>query len=210
MRPAVALLHGLGRTARSMAPLARRLEAEGFAPRNIGYPSTRHRIEELARIVDGDLRPLAEAGPLHFVTHSLGGIVLRYWVKELWKRPIGRVVMLAPPNQGSEVIDVFGRTPWFKWALGPAGQQLGTGASSLPSALGPVPFECGVIVGRTSINPINWLVLPKPNDGKVSLESAKVEGMSDYLVVKTPHPLIMRSRNITNATVRFLREGRFA
>jgi triacylglycerol lipase len=150
----VVLLHGLGRTSRSMARMQQSLEAAGYFVANIGYPSRRRPVEELA--CDAVERGLAvcrarQASRIHFVTHSLGGILVRYYLTHHAVPELGRVVMLGPPNQGSEVVDVFSRMPAFTAITGPAGPQLGTGPTSLPRALGPVSYPVGVIAGTRSI-----------------------------------------------------------
>ena len=213
MPETVVLLHGLARTARSMLPMKRALESAGYEVINIGYPSTRHPIEELSRrAITALVRSLEGRKPsrLHFVTHSMGGILLR---QHLHRHPLpnlGRVVMLAPPNQGSEVVDRLGGLRLFHWINGPAGQQLGTDETSLPRRLGPVNFELGVIIGNRSFNPLLSRLIPGANDGKVSLDSARVEGMRDYLVLPATHTFIMRNPRAIHETIQFLRHGRFS
>lgn len=207
----VLLLHGLGRSARSMRPLAYRLRAEGFAAFALDYPSTCHPI---ATLVDAYVRPaverLAEAGrPVHFVTHSLGGILVRHYLEHEEIANLGRVVMLAPPNQGSEVVDSYRNVPGFEALNGPAGMQLGTDEHSIPSQLGPVDFELGVIAGSDTFNPILSQSLPNPDDGKVSVERTKVEGMGDFVVVPDSHPFIMRSPMVINQVILFIETGAF-
>src|SRR5208283_4161142 len=122
---------------------------------------------------------------------------------------LGRVVMLAPPNQGSEVVDKLGWLFLFKWINGPAGSELGTGTNSTPKKLGPVNYAVGVIAGDRSINWINSLLIPGRDDGKVSVERTKLAGMSDYIVIHTAHPFIMRNREAIRQTIQFLRTGGF-
>ena len=152
---------------------------------------------------------LAGCDKVHFVTHSLGGILVRDYFSHHSDARLGRVVMLGPPNQGSEVVDHLKEWRMFQWLNGPVGAELGTDAASVPRKLGPVTFELGVIAGDRSINWINSLMIPGPDDGKVSVEKSKVEGMKDHLVVHTAHPFIMRNREVIEATLRFLKNGRF-
>ncbi|MCH7744378.1 MAG: alpha/beta hydrolase [Proteobacteria bacterium] len=206
----VILLHGLARTEASMAKLASALSEEGFEVANVSYPSRQHPVEVLSKIaVERGLSECPSSGTIHFVTHSLGGILIRYYLAGNEVVGLGRVVMLAPPNQGSEVVDKLRDMPGFKWINGPAGSQLGTDKDSISSKLGPVRFELGVIAGTESINPILSQFLPNPDDGKVSVESTKVEGMSDFISVPHSHPFLMRAPEAIKQTVSFLKTGSF-
>lgn len=172
-----------------MDQLASAFTERGYRVANVDYPSREHRIEELAEIALSEgLRAcqVAAHGQIHFVTHSLGGIILRYYLAQHRIPNLGRVVMLAPPNRGSEVVDSFGQLPGFELLNGPAGAQLGTDAASIPLRLGPVDYPVGVIAGTRSINPLLSTALPDPDDGKVSVERAKVEGMTDFIAQPRP------------------------
>ena len=207
----VILLHGIGRTSRSMRPLERHLKSRGFRVINLGYPSTKYPIDELADYLGGKIeqfRPPLGA-KLHFVTHSLGGIVLRRYLKENRPAELGRVVMLCPPNQGSELVDRLRKTFLFRIIYGPAGQQLGTGPAGVPNQLGPVDFELGVITGNKSLNPLFSYLIPGEDDGKVSVERSKVEGMADFLLLPHSHTFIMNSIDVAEQVEFFLHNGRF-
>lgn len=206
----VILLHGLARTEASMEKLALALLEEGFEVANVSYPSRKHPVEELSKIaVERGLSECSGNATIHFVTHSLGGILIRYYLARNELEGLGRIVMLAPPNHGSEVVDKIRHMPGFTLINGPAGAQLGTDKNSISSKLGPVSFELGVIAGTESLNPILSLYLPNPNDGKVSVESTKVEGMSDFITVPHSHPFLMRAPETIKQTVSFLRTGSF-
>jgi len=207
----VVLLHGLARTQRSLSDLGDRLNRHGFNVINIDYPSRKHSVEKLATLVSKHLEmKSAKLGPrVNFVTHSLGGILVRWLVKQKQIDNIGRVVMLAPPNKGSEIVDLLKRFSLVRHVMGPAFDQIGTDRRNLPSALGPVDFELGVIAGEKSFNPIFSYLLPGTDDGKVSIESAKVEGMQDFLVVPNSHGFIMQSSTVGEQVVFFLKYGRF-
>lgn len=209
----VILLHGLARTSASMGDMEERLISEGYRVINVDYPSRHKRIEELSplAIKKGlDFCRLNTAKKIHFVTHSLGGILVRYYLS---KRPIpelGRVVMLAPPNKGSNVVDQFSDYPGYDLLNGPAGQQLGKDDKSIPLQLGPADFAVGIIAGDRSINLILSTAFDEPNDGKVSVEDTKLEGMKDFLVVHHSHPFIMESEDVIDQTVHFLKKGHFS
>jgi triacylglycerol lipase len=207
----VFLLHGLGRTKRSMKPVERGLTEAGYEVINLNYPSRKRRIEDLADdVLDRALGPHRKAPPrkIHFVTHSLGGIIVRYYLKHHRLLSLGRVVMLSPPNQGSELVDWLRNHFLFK-RLGPAGQQLSASANDFLASLGPVNFELGVITGDKNFDPVAAWLIPGPSDGKVSVERAKVRGMSDFLVLPHSHTFIMRSPAVIEQVIHFLRHGDF-
>jgi pimeloyl-ACP methyl ester carboxylesterase len=208
----VVLLHGLARTSASMNKMANALQEEGYRVSNIDYPSRQKTIEELAAgaVQEGvdQCRSLG-AAQIHFVTHSLGGILVRVYLADRRIPELGRVVMLAPPNRGSRVADEFSGVPGFGFLNGPAGYQLGTGPDSVPLKLGPADFEVGVIAGDRSINLILSSAFDGPNDGKVAVEDTRLEGMKDFLVVHHSHPFIMQSEEVIGQVISFLKSGIF-
>ncbi len=210
----VVLLHGLARSSMSLNRMQKALEDDGYRTANIDYPSRDHEIAELADIaVNAGLKGCRESDDvdrIHFVTHSLGGILVRQYLQTNSIDELGRVVMLGPPNQGSAAADELEYVPGFDWINGPAGKQLGKGEDSVPLALGPVDFELGVIAGNRTIDPVTSAVLENPDDGRVSVEDTKVEGMDDFVVVEHSHAFMMRMRRPIELTKRFLRSGSFA
>ncbi len=212
-RETVVLLHGLCRSPSSMARMEAHLRSQGFDVLNIGYPSRSAPIETLAEETIG--RALAspavsKADRIHFVTHSMGGILVREYLEQHTIERLGRVVMLGPPNQGSEIVDALGSWKVFGLLNGPAGRQLGTDPGARPLQLGGARFEVGVIAGDRSINWINSCIIPGPDDGKVSVERTRLAGMKDHLVVHATHPFLMRNREVLQQTVQFLRHGSFS
>ncbi len=211
-RDCVVLLHGLNRSYRAMSKMATSLQEAGYSTANVDYPSQSASVEELAPIaVNEGLDKCREANAeqIHFVTHSIGGILLRYAHNETPIPELGRVVMLAPPNQGSEIVDLTRNWPTAELFSGEAGLQLGTDENSIPSQLGSVDFELGVVAGTGTISPIMSAMLPHPNDGKVSVESTKVAGMDDFLLVDNSHHYIVSSDIVIENTKAFLQTGKF-
>ena len=208
----VALLHGLARTTDSMVKMNRALEAAGYHVCNVSYPSREHSIEVLTKDF---VLPAVRAcltnptDEIHFVTHSLGGIVVRQLAESTPDLQIGRVVMLSPPNHGSQVVDKLGAWALFRWINGPAGLELGTGQESVPQTLGAPTFQAGIITGNRTINLILSALIPGPDDGKVSIESAKLEGMAGFCVLSASHPFIMKDRLAIEQTLVFLATGAF-
>lgn len=211
-RDCVVLLHGMGRTSRSMKRLEWSLRERGYEVRNVSYPSTRLPVESLAR---EHLAPalrrieLPAEGRIHFVTHSLGGIVLRQYLAVHAVTNMGWVVMLGPPNRGSEVTDRLKENFFYRFTTGPSGQQTGTSANDLPGRLEAVDFPLGVIAGDRSWNPFFSLLLPGPDDGKVSVASTQAGGMSDFVVMHTSHTWLMWRRPVIEQATAFLETGRF-
>ena len=208
----VVLLHGLARSSKSMVPLQKILSKKGYGTCNIDYPSTDHTIEYISKkYLPAALKQCIpdDANRVHFVTHSMGGILIRYYLKNNQFKRLGKVVMLSPPNAGTEVVDKLGNIFIFKALNGPASTQLGTGIDSMPNKLGPVAFKLGVLTGSKTINPILSAMIPGKDDGKVSVDRAKVKGMSDFMVVPSSHPFIMRSKEVMKQTVYFLEHSMF-
>ncbi len=208
----VVLLHGLARSSRSMVPLQKALSKKGYGTCNIDYPSTDYTIEDISKkYLHAALKRSIpnDADRIHFVTHSMGGILVRHYLKNNPLNHLGSVVMISPPNAGTEVVDTLGNIFIFKLLNGPASTQLGTGPKSIPKQLGPVNFKLGILTGSKSINPILSAMIPGKDDGKVSVRRAQVQGMSDFMVVPHSHPFIMRSKEVIEQTVYFLGHGQF-
>jgi len=207
----VILLHGLARSHCSMSPLEQALREQGYRVVNSEYDSLAAPIETLAlTAIDQTIAECpTTASPIHFVTHSLGGILVRQYAQLRPSAAIGRVVMLGPPNQGSELVDQFAKLPGFNRVNGFAGKQLGTSANSPPNQLPAVNFELGVIAGSKSINPLLSYFLPGPDDGKVSIESTKLDGMKEHLILPTTHTFMMRNSQAIAQVNHFLSKGKF-
>lgn len=208
----VVLLHGLGRSSKSFLIMEWRLQRSGYEVVSIDYPSRKQGVDRLAKIVlDEGFSKCSKGSRVNFITHSLGGILLRYALSKRDDLPVnmGRVVMLAPPNHGSEVVDKLMNFPGFKEINGPTGLGLGTGDNSIPNQLGPVRFDLGVIAGTESINPFFSTMIDGQDDGAVSVESTKVEGMRDHIKLPVTHSFLMNDTKVFSEAGHFLKNGRF-
>ncbi len=208
----VVTLHGLGRTNLSLLLPNLLLRRAGYRPVGIFYPSRSASIEELARSVRRRL-PEGGGGRIHFLTHSMGGLVARYLLRTERPRNLGRVVMLAPPNQGSRLAGKLRELELFRRVMGPAAQQLGAGRERVADLLGPVDFELGVITGdRPRVKLLEWLAPGEsagPSDGKVAVDEARIDGMADFLVVHRGHTFIMNDPEVIRQAAHFFEHGRF-
>jgi hypothetical protein len=209
----VVLLHGLARTSSSMSNLGAALQNAGYSVALVDYPSRNHSIEILSNLaVHTGVENCLKNGNtrLYFVTHSLGGILVRAYLNEHLIPELERIVMLAPPNHGSAVVDNVKDIPGVVWLNGPAFLELGTDEQSVPLALGEITTDTAVIAGTRSVNPILSTFLDHPDDGKVSVESARLEGMCAMLVIAVSHPFIMEDEVAIEQTLAYLNTGKFS
>lgn len=217
----VVLIHGLGLGTSSMKKISDALSDDGYRVCVLDYPSRDYPIDTLvARFIAPDIRRCfpQETSPLHFVTHSMGGILLRTWAHTEGTPAIGRVVMIAPPNRGSEVVDTLSRSgsrvyrELFEAWGGQAGYELGTDSNSVPSRLtrqGPPSFTFGVIAATRSLDPLFSGWIEGRDDGKVGVERTKLEGMADFIEVEASHTLVLWNDEAIRQVRAFLRTERF-
>ena len=190
------------------------IEAAGFATLNLGYASRRKSLEALAEDIHPAISRFADGieGSIHFVGHSMGGLLARAYIAKYRPQRLGGVVMLGTPNGGSEIADRLKNFFAYRAYFGPAGQQLGTQRNAATDAVLPrIDYPVGIIAGNRSVYPIaSTLLLPRPNDGRVSVKNTELDGMADHIVIGASHPWLVRNTQATEQTIAFLKEGRFS
>jgi pimeloyl-ACP methyl ester carboxylesterase len=209
----VVLVHGLWRSGFAMRSIASDLEDHGYQTVSVDYPSTQ---EEIPELVQGYLLKSYEecaqtgAKKIHLVSHSMGGILIRQFLQSHSLPAGSRVVMLSPPNQGSELSEKFGESWWYQWAVGPAGVSLSANQGGIISKLREIAEPVGIIAAYRdwSVWPNAWL--PHPNDGTVSVESMKLAEMDDFILVNSGHALMRFNDEVQSQIRQFLAVGEFA
>ena len=207
----VVVLHGIFRSSRSMNGLAKHVRSSGYEVLNVNYPSTNFSIQELVDIIHPQITEFQEriSGKLHFVGYSMGGLLIRAYLKKHQPVNLSRVVMVGTPNHGSEIAD-FLRNFWlYKKLYGPAGQQLVTDQSEFAHIFADDGFELGVIAGNKPLDFISSRIIGKPNDGKVSIESTKLDCMKEHTVMPYDHTFFPARRKMWRQVVSFLGGGKF-
>lgn len=208
----VVLLHGIGRTKQAMEKMDRYLAAQGYITYNDDYPSKTGSIENLTDQIVARIQVNCpdKDKPIHFVGHSMGCLIIRLLIAKYRPSHLGRVVMLAPPNQGSYLVDCLKKYKFFQEGFGPAGVELSTGNEGIIHRLPPIDYEVGIIAGDRSVDLLfSWFILQGKNDGKVTVEETKLAGMQDHIVLHATHPFMPSNRQVQKQTAYFLQNGRF-
>jgi pimeloyl-ACP methyl ester carboxylesterase len=209
----VIMLHGLWRSVRAMQPMAKYLSDHGYSTVNVPYSSFRHDLDKLVETVNAEIQPLiAQGKTVHFVTHSLGGVVVKRLLEMLdlsQIEKIGRVVMLAPPHKGSEIVDWLRSSPLrsIKGVLGPASEFLSSDQMAGHSEDFPPGVEAAVIMGEKSAIPFFRKLLDASNDGIVSVEKGRLFGIKEFKVVNADHTFISSDPMVMEMTARFIDHG---
>jgi len=206
----VVVLHGIARNSDYMSSLAKHLEKAGYDTVNLDYPSTKFSLEELAKIMNEALaKKLTQNKRVHFVSHSMGGLLVRVYLNKYRPQNLGRIVQIAPPNQGSEIADFLKDNYLYQLYYGPAGEQLITDQSELKNLFGEVNYELGIIAGNKTIDPLSSAIIPDDDDGKVSINSTKLEGMKDHIILPATHTFFPQNKQAQFQVVYFLQNGVF-
>ena len=206
--PAVILIHGLLQSSKCMLQMGANLEQAGYSAVEFDYPSTQVSIPEAAQYLNQLIQSLDGIDEINFVTHSMGGLVVRAYTMEYDDPRIKRMVMLGTPNQGAELADLTHQYWILRTAAGPGALQLGTRSDGLIQKL-PVPkFEFAVIAGSRG-TPAGWNpLIPGDDDGTVTVESTKLPGAADFMTVRALHSRLLWSEEAHKHTINFLKNGR--
>lgn len=204
------VVHGLGRSNFAMWRLAGRLEDAGFRVHRVGYKSLQDTPDEIMADVSHQITNccLDRSPRVHFVGHSLGGLLIRAYLTNSKPENLGRVVLIGTPSHGTEIVDNLRHKWWFQ-VLGPMAASLGTGPDSFPNSIGRPDYPLGVIAGRKMNGVPNEHMLPGDDDGLVSIESTKVDGMADFIVLDVSHSAMRWDADVAQLTVKFLKSGKF-
>lgn len=208
----VILLHGLARTALSMKWIEWELVDHGYSVVNPTYPSLSRGIGDLATTTVGAAVEECRAstqGTISFVTHSMGGILVRAYLKAHDLPELARVVMLGPPNQGSEIASWVASIGMLEGIRPPAVEELSKELDSIPRGLGPVQFDLGVIAGSRNLRAFLPGVPEKPSDGTVTVAETRVEGMGDFIELPVTHTFLVWDEDVIHQILAYLRTGRF-
>ena len=207
----VIVLHGLFRSSDNMQSLADFIKENGYHVINVDYPTIKIPIEEIRDNIYQEIKdPIKESLNMHFVCYSLGCLITRAILEKYRFDNLGRVVMLSPPNKGSQVAD-FLKDFWiYKKYAGPAGQQLTTNQTQIINTLGDIYYPVGIIAGNKTIDPISSFIIPGDDDGKVSIENTKIENMTDHIVIPASHFFLPQNKTAWKQTIFFLKNGRFS
>ncbi|MEI6540126.1 MAG: hypothetical protein WCO86_11475, partial [Planctomycetota bacterium] len=207
---AVIYLHGIGRTSRSMRPLLDAMPTDGFVHVPFDYPSTRVPLAQAADYLHSLIESLTDVSKISFVVHSMGGLVVRRFLKDHSDPRLERLVMLGTPNSGAELADMLKRNLIFQTVYGPAGQELVTDPNGTIGSLPTPDFEFGIIAGgkggERGFNPL----LAGDDDGTVTVASARLAGASDYLLIPKLHSFLISDETAIAAVKCFLEHGRFS
>lgn len=213
-RETIVLLHGIFRGKLDMWPLQKYLELSGYDVLNISYPARKKTLEELSVDLDHKIkahRKYCSDTTIHFVTHSLGGLLARYYIRDYCPDNLGRVVMLGPPNTGSEWADYMSAGKvfkhFYKLAFGPVGVQLLT--THVHDGCDNADYDLGIIAGRKSAVPFARSILNGDHDGMVAVERTKLQGMKAHLVMDATHTYMITKLSVMRQVKSFLQNGEF-
>lgn len=208
-RETVVLLHGLGRNRSSVWLLADRVEAAGYDVERIGYKSLHDAPADILANVRAQIDACCaqREAPVHFVGHSLGGLLVRAYLAQAHVKKLGHVVLIGSPNQGTPIVDDYRDRWWMKFA-GPTANALGTDPGSFPKSLPPPAYPLGVIAGKVE-RVIDFPRIDGDDDGLVPVEATRVEGMRDFVVIDAGHAMLRYNEQAARQVISFLKFGQF-
>lgn len=208
----VVLLHGFGRSSFSLNKINSHLQDQGYRTLCIDYPSRSFHIFQLAEqfVLPKIKSELSDCSKIHFVAYSMGGIITRYILANHRPANLGRVVFIATPNSGVEIVSALGKHTWFQTIFGPAVQEIAVGSALLQNLPQEIDYEAGVISGNFSVNPFTSLFLISgDDDGTVSVETTKIKGMKDHLIINSTHNMLLYNEQVVEEAEYFIRNGAF-
>jgi pimeloyl-ACP methyl ester carboxylesterase len=205
----IVLLHGLGRSNASMWLLASRLEDAGYYVQRVEYSSLDQNPDEILKDISSQINQCCQkhTQSVHFVGHSLGGLMVRAYLQNNKVDKLGRVVLLGTPNKGTEAADHFSDS-WLMDILGPTAKVLGTDGESYPNSLKAPYYPVGIIAGVTK-SKFNDQVIPGKDDGIVSVEATKIDGMTDFIIIETGHSMMRYDSEVADQAIEFIKNGMF-
>jgi pimeloyl-ACP methyl ester carboxylesterase len=206
----VVLLHGMAVNSLYMLRLEKALSKEGYQIINMDYPSRKSTISDISNMIFKKLNLINKESNLkvHFVGFSMGCLVIRELLGKNELPNVGNIVLIGPPNHGSQVSDFLVNNIFYKAFFGPAGQQLTTNFAKnnpFPS----LQHTFGIIAGNVCLDPFSYFILPKENDGKITVESTKLEGMKDHIIIPISHTLMVFSNEVIKQVIYFLKYSHF-
>jgi pimeloyl-ACP methyl ester carboxylesterase len=177
---------------------------------NFGYPSTEESIEIIAALLNKEIASIPNGRKsVNFVTHSMGSIVVRYYLAHYRVKNLKRVVMIAPPNRGSIIVSYLKNWPPYRWFFGEAGQELTRAPESLPNILPAPPCEFGIITGglgnSIGFNPL----IPGDDDGTIGVDETRLPGAGDFIQIKGQHSTLLMQTSVIDNVAAFLESGKF-
>jgi len=205
----IVLLHGLGRSNTSMWLLGARLEDAGFYVQRVEYSSLHQSPDEILTEISSQINQCCQKHDqsVHFVGHSLGGLMVRAYLQNNKVDKLGRVVLLGTPNKGTEAADHFSNS-WLMDILGPTAKALGTDDKSFPNSLKAPYYPVGIVAGEVR-SELNDPVIPGKDDGLVSVEATKIDAMTDFIIIETGHSMMRYDREVADQTIEFIKSGVF-
>ena len=208
----IVLIHGIHGERSDLSLLNEKLQQKGFKTYNFHYPSTKYPIEKLS---SNYLKPFlaklnSQNQSISFLTHSMGGILLRHYLYKNKDIDIEKIIMLAPPNKGSDLVDIFGNNFIFKKRYGPAGQQIGTDLEQNLHLSNLEEYKVGIIAGDKTDHPYFSIFIPGKDDGKVALTNTFIDSDFDFLIVPCGHETILKSKIVLRAVDNYLKKGEFS